>query len=184
MVYKGKILKNKKTGQTLEFVTTSAESAGSAIEIISTFPIKAQKAPPLHYHPIQDEHFEVISGELTLRIDNEVCYLRKGEKIFIPKKTKHSMWNEAGKPAVVNWIITPALKTEEFFENIIGTTEDQETDDSGVPSILQVSLFAQAFSKEFRLASPAYIIQKVLFTCLAPVAYIAGYRKKYKKYTN
>ena len=29
------------------------------------------KAPPVHYHPAQDEHFEVLEGTLTARVEGE-----------------------------------------------------------------------------------------------------------------
>jgi hypothetical protein len=59
MAYKAKIIGNAKTKQTLEFITTSKESDGRLLEMISAYEPHS-KEPAQHYHPLQDEQFTVL----------------------------------------------------------------------------------------------------------------------------
>ena len=48
--------------------------------------------PPVHFHPSQDERFEVSEGELRVNLDGEERTLRAGDTLVIPRGTPHSMW--------------------------------------------------------------------------------------------
>lgn len=94
--------------------------------------------PPIaHYHPNQDEEFEVLEGELTVHMGDEERTLAAGDRLSIPRDAVHAMWNAGDAPARATWRVTPALRTLEMFETIAG---------GGVPD------FLERFSAEFRLA--------------------------------
>jgi hypothetical protein len=140
------------------------------------------KEPPPHYHPNQEEFFEVLSGSISVRIDNEVRILSQGETLHIPVNKTHSMWNHTNDTTVVNWKVKPALETEYFLEIAMGLANDGKTNQDGVPSILQIALLFAKFSEVFRLAKTPYIIQKILFSMISPFAYLLGYKPSYSKY--
>ena len=48
-------------------------------------------APPKHFHPSQDERFEVLEGVLTARVDGEQRELRPGDVLDIPRGAVHRM---------------------------------------------------------------------------------------------
>jgi quercetin dioxygenase-like cupin family protein len=183
MAFKGKIITNSKTKQTLEFVTTSRDSKGRSLEMIASYE-PYSKEPPQHYHPYQYEHFTVVEGELTIRLNGRLIILQQGEFIDIPRNTVHSMWNNSSKKTMVGWKIMPALKTEYLLETAIGLANDNKTNDDGMPGLLQTALLASNYSKEFRLAKPPHIVQKILFALLAPFARATGKKAVYKKYTD
>jgi hypothetical protein len=88
------------------------------------------------------------------------------------------MWAaEAG--ARVNWQTRPALKTEAFFETIWGLAKDGKVNDKGVPTLLRVALIAREYEDVFRLASPPWAVQRLLFGSLAPIGILLGYRAEY-----
>lgn len=72
-------------------------------------------APPPHFHPKQDERFEVLAGSLTVVIDGTTRVLEAGNRLEIPRGTPHRMWNPADAPAHARWTVSPALRTEELF---------------------------------------------------------------------
>jgi len=82
----------------------------------------------------------------------------------------------------VNWKVKPAMNTENLFETMNGLIKDGKTNSRGMPGILQISLTVSKFSPVFRLTRPAYIVQKILFFMIRPIAWLAGYRAVYKKY--
>ena len=78
------------------------------------------KPPPKHFHPHQDEHFEVLTGTLSFRVDGDERTLAAGETIDIPRGKVHQVWNAGGEPASATWITRPALRTRQWFEAIDG----------------------------------------------------------------
>jgi len=181
MAYSGKKITNPITGQTIHFLQTASDTEGQLLEMESSFaPYSKEPAP--HFHPYQDEVFEVIRGELSIRINGQIHLLTEGQKITICRNTVHSMWNHSSLPSTVNWKVTPALETEEFFENAMGLASDGRSGKNGMPSLLQASLMVPRYADEFRLASPAPWVQHVLFSMLKPLAKLKGLRARYTAY--
>src|SRR3954467_7338615 len=59
--------------------------------------------PPAHYHPSQDEHFEVLEGTVRVRTPDGERDLRTGETVDIARGTVHQFWNAGVEPARVRW---------------------------------------------------------------------------------
>jgi len=78
--------------------------------------------PPDHYHPQQDEHFEVLEGAIRVVLDGEERRVEAGETLDIPAGTHHQMAGDG--PARVKWEVRPALKTADFFERLYGGQVD------------------------------------------------------------
>jgi quercetin dioxygenase-like cupin family protein len=181
MAVKNKVLINRITGQDIKFLQTSKDTGGKLLEIESIYH-SFSKEPPPHYHPHQEEDFEVLKGEISVRVNGKLRVLKQGEHLHIPANQIHSMWNNTHNITVVNWKVQPALDSEYFLETAIGLVNDGKTNNAGIPNILQVALMVNKFSHVFRLANPPYAIQKILFLALTPFAYIFGFRPSYPKY--
>jgi mannose-6-phosphate isomerase-like protein (cupin superfamily) len=80
-------------------------------------------APPAHFHPAQDEHFEVLEGGVRCKTPDGERDLRAGETIDIPRETVHQFWNPGDEPARVRWEVRPALRTRSFFSAIAAAPE-------------------------------------------------------------
>jgi mannose-6-phosphate isomerase-like protein (cupin superfamily) len=93
--------------------------------------------PPEHYHPRQDEHFEVIEGAVKAVVNGEELRYVAGESFDIPAGTPHQMAGDG--PARVRWEVRPALRAAEFFERAY----------SGDPG----ADFYERFADEFRLTT-------------------------------
>lgn len=181
MAYQGKIIRNRKTGQQIEFIQTAKDTNGEWLEMESIFlPNSIEPVP--HYHPFQEELFTVLEGTICVRLKKEAKILKQGDQLCIRPNEVHSMWNPSDKKTKLNWKVFPALDTEYFLENGIGIANNRRTNGQGMPGLLQVSLVAKKFSHVFRIARPPYPVQKILFSILAPIALLAGYRSGYKEY--
>lgn len=181
MAYAGKKISNRHTGQSILFLQTARDTEGQLLEMESSFaPFSKEPAP--HFHPYQHEVFTVISGELTVRMEDRVIVLTPGQQLEIPRYKVHAMWNNSSRNTVVNWKVSPALETEEFLENAMGLAHEGRINSNGMPSLLQVALMARRYEAEFRLSKPSPLVQKLLFTVLKPFALLAGYQASYKKY--
>ena len=178
MVEAGDALQNPVSGQHLIIRNTAQDTGGELLEVEAVYTKPTPSRPPVHYHPRQEERFEVLDGRLNVLVGGQERTLGEGEVVTVAPGVPHAMWAaEAG--ARVNWQTRPALKTEAFFETLWGLAKDGEVNDKGVPNLLRVALIAREYEDEFRLASPPWAVQRLLFGSLAPVGRLLGDRAEY-----
>ena len=79
----------------------------------ASYPADASPPPP-HYHPSQDEHFEVLEGAIALKVGHERSVVPAGESFDIPRGVAHTL-GPADGAARVRWEVRPALRTEQFL---------------------------------------------------------------------
>ena len=96
-----------------------------------------------HYHPSQDEHFEVQSGRIHAVIGGEEVWFDEGERFEIPAGTPHQMAAEG--PTVLKWQVRPSLRTAEFFERFYDAL------DNGFPAGTTAQDFLAEYGDVFRL---------------------------------
>jgi quercetin dioxygenase-like cupin family protein len=178
LVEAGAAMENPVSGQHLIIRNTAQDTGGELLEVESVYTKPTPSRPPVHYHPRQEERFEVLSGRLNVQVDGRERTLGEGEVLIVPAGVPHEMWAaEAG--ARVNWQTRPALKTEAFFETAWRLAKDGKVNGKGVPNLLRVALIAREYEDEFRLASPPRALPRALFGLLAPVGRLFGYRAEY-----
>jgi quercetin dioxygenase-like cupin family protein len=79
--------------------------------------------PPMHWHPVQHEHFEVLTGELTVGLgDADPRVLRAGETLDLAPRTAHRIWNAGEQGCTARWVVTPALRTAKMFRAMEGSS--------------------------------------------------------------
>lgn len=178
MAKTGDVLDNPFTGQRLVFRKTARETGGELLEVESVYTKPSPSRPPAHYHPHQEERFEVLSGALRVRVGDEERMLREGDVLVVPPNTPHEMWAEEGGVRV-SWRTYPALETESFFETLWGLARDGKTNEKGAPNLFRMAVIAREYADEFRLAKPPYPVQRMIFAALAPAGRLLGYRARY-----
>jgi quercetin dioxygenase-like cupin family protein len=137
--------------QTVRVLTSTTD----LLELESTW-APHSAVPPRHLHPLQEEHFEVLEGDLTVRVGQAGPRLvRAGKGISVPRGAAHAMWNAGAVPARAVWRITPALRTERLFREMEG----------GMPVPRAARVFS-AYTDEYRLAVPFWL-QRAAFAVLA-----------------
>ena len=97
-----------------------------------------------HYHPSQDEHFEVVSGRIHAVIGGEEAWYDQGQRFDVPAGVPHQMAAEG--PTVLKWEVRPALRTAEFFERFYDAL------DNGFPEGMTAQDFLAEYSDVFRLS--------------------------------
>ena len=110
----GDVISNPVAKMRLEVLQTRDSTDGELFEVEATY--EPNSNPPLpHLHPSQEEHFEVRSGRMRVRIGGEERDLVAGDSLDVPRETIHSMWNPGPDQTVLLWQTRPALRTEDFF---------------------------------------------------------------------
>lgn len=88
MVQVGERMVNPRTGQTMIFRQTSRDTHGRLLQFES-FNEPDGAAEPEHIHPHQESSCEVLSGQLTFRIDGGERVLQAGDTVTIPAGVPH-----------------------------------------------------------------------------------------------
>lgn len=97
--------------------------------------------PPAHWHPRQEERFEVLEGELTVVLGAAPPrVVRAGERFVVRPRTVHRMWNASDAVTRASWEVTPAQRTAEMMRS--------RASGGGA---LQVPVLLWRFRHEFRI---------------------------------
>jgi quercetin dioxygenase-like cupin family protein len=131
-----------------------------------------------HVHPLQEERFMVTQGKAGFTVGDQQLQLGPGETIIVPAGHAHTFWNAGTDEMRVVMEFRPALAevTGRFYEFYFGLAQAGKARKNGLPSLWQVALQAEEFGEHARLASPPWVVQRVLFAVLKPVARLLGYR--------
>src|SRR5918997_1509274 len=183
MAKAGDKLYNPVQGDSLVFWRTARDSGGELMS--GELVVAPSGGNPLHVHPLQEEHFEVLSGTFGVQIGAEQRSLGEGEEATVPPGTPHRWFNEDDQhEARVSVELRPALNSETFFETLYGLARDGKTNKNGVPNLLQQAVTLNGINKgEIYLASPPVAVQKALLAALAPVGRLLGYKDHYPKHS-
>lgn len=148
-------------------------SGPEALEVEATYG-PGGSAPPKHFHPSQDEHFEVVSGAIRVRVDGKERALEQGEQIDIPRGSVHQMWNPGAEPARVRWRTAPAGRTEQWFRAIDALHRQGKVGRNGMPGPLAFGVILSEYRDVFRLAGPDWLLRPAL-AGLAAIGRARGY---------
>ena len=183
MARAGEKIYNPVQGDSIVFRQTARDTGGELMS--GELVVSPGGGNPLHVHPLQEEHFEVLSGTLGVQIGEEHQNLEEGQEATVPPGTPHRWFNESDREETrVLGEVRPALNSEAYFETLYGLAGDGRTDESGVPNPLQFAVMLNGLHNgEIYLAEPPMALQKALFALLAPVGKLVGYRDHYPKYS-
>jgi len=169
-------------GGRLVFRQTAGSTGGELLEMEAYYEPNSE-LPPEHYHPNQEERFEVVTGIIRTIVDGQERSYHPGEDFTIPPGVSHAMHNVSDEEGHVIWQTRPALRTEMFHETIRGLSRDGKLSAGGTPDFLQAVVIAQEYNQEFRLKKPPYAVQWLLFAVLAPLGKLKGFRGRYPEYS-
>ncbi|MFN9998335.1 MAG: cupin domain-containing protein [bacterium] len=177
----GQIMVNPDTGDVYEFLATAKDTEGQRVSIKMTLKSKGEQVPN-HFHALQDEHFEILSGKLTVLLDGKQREIGVGAKTTLPKNKPHNHYNTGDEPAVFIQSVSPALDFDYLLENIIGLTIDGKMP-NGKAGLVQELVNMKYLDSKSCLASIPVGVQTFLMHLVAPIARRFGYRAIYKKYS-
>ena len=163
----------------------TAESTGGEFAEFDLFLGPGAKLAAAHAHPSQREDFRIERGAIVLRVDKEdEERLEAGAERSIAPGTAH-VWGQTGPDeAHVVIRLTPALRSEDFFETFCGLAGDGKANKKGLPrNPLQFAVMAHEFRREFALPAPAArAIGGPVLAVLAWLGRLTGLKPTYPAY--
>ena len=179
MTNSGHDITNPRSGQRMIFRKTGKDTNGTVTEIESFNPPSKEREPE-HVHPKQISSCEVISGIIHFRMDGKTHILNPGDSLEIPAGVPHYFWNESAEEAHTIQRFYPALEIDGFFKCYFAFARNGMLNKKGMPSLLRMSRPMLKYQNEIRTVNPPWAVQKAVFTALAPVAGMLGYKKTYE----
>jgi len=129
-----------------------------------------------HVHPEQEEHVNVVAGELRVAFRDEMWTVTEGEEVTFPPGETHRHWNASDHPARIEWEVRPALRTEEWAESIYTLAQAGKTNREGAPGLLQSAvIFDEYPATSVYLTIAPIPAQRIASSLLAPIARLLGY---------
>jgi quercetin dioxygenase-like cupin family protein len=153
---------------------TIRQRTPDVLEVEAVYAPHGQR-PPKHLHPFQDEHFEVLEGEVMVKTPRFERKLTAGEAIDIPRRTSHQMWNAATTQARVRWETRPPGRTQEWFEAIDALHRSGRVGSNGMPGPLAFGTMLTRYRDVFRLAGVPDQLTRPVLAVLGVVGRRRGY---------
>jgi quercetin dioxygenase-like cupin family protein len=120
-------------------------------------------APPPHFHPDQDERFEVLEGELTALVDGSEQVLKPGDTLEVPRGAVHKMWNSSDGPTRAVWQTRPAGRTLDWWKAVDGLGRRHPPGRGGISSPTRLAALLSEYEDVIRLAAgPKPLVDAVL----------------------
>ncbi|MBD0338969.1 MAG: cupin domain-containing protein [Thermoleophilia bacterium] len=174
MAARGERLENPVTGERLVWRATSAETGGTLLAF--DFSLRVGGSVPLaHVHPLQEERFRVLAGRARVRLGGRTVVARPGDEVVVPPGTVHRLWNDGEEELQAVIEFRPALRLEQFFEQLWGLARDGRLDKRGLPSPLQLAVMAPEYLDEVALPVVPVGVQRAALALVAPLARARGY---------
>ena len=179
MITTGQSITNRVTGETLVFRTTSADTNGERV-VVETFVEPNGAVAAAHVHPAQEERFEVLAGELEVRLGKRTLVAKPGDRVLVPAGTPHRFRNVGDETAHFVCEVTPALGFEQLIETMFSLAEDGKVSKKGMPNPFRLAVIAKHHFGDVRLPFPPAWLQRVGLALGAPLGRVLGYSPTYE----
>jgi mannose-6-phosphate isomerase-like protein (cupin superfamily) len=160
---RGETIENPVTGERITFVETAADTRGELLRFELVMP-PGVGVPVAHVHCYQEERFELLAGAGRFRVGRDVVRARTGDIVVVPPGAAHRFWNDGDEELRVTVDFRPALRTEQFFEQLWGGGLTR----FGLPGLrLATELAGQGYLEEVSLPWIPMAVQRAMQRVLA-----------------
>jgi quercetin dioxygenase-like cupin family protein len=128
-----------------------------------------------HFHPKQEERFEVVKGRVRGHVDGQERTVSAGESAVMPPGAWHLWWNDGEEEAQLLVEVRPALRTEQFYE----VMAEVKMSERGIPNPLHGALVMRAYRDEQqfkRMQNPLF--KGVVVPVFAAIGKLLGYSSR------
>jgi quercetin dioxygenase-like cupin family protein len=154
---------------------SAAETGGERVELEMTLPPGAAGPPP-HFHPRQEEQWQVLAGTLEVQVDGNWRTLREGESESIPAGHVHTLRNRTNEDVRVLDVHIPALDFQDYMQDLHRLTEAGKITSLRSPRSL---IYLATVLREHRTTQlTASRLQRIAESALAGLGKLLGMRAR------
>ena len=178
MTHAGDVFENPATRETGRIITGGGDTDGRYMQ--SETRVRPGGAVSVeHRHPGCSERFEVLEGELTVKLDGETRVLTAGEQVTIPPGAAHHYANASDEDVVFRFDVWPAARFEQMVVTLFALGMEGRTDAKGAPSPLQMAVILDEYGDVLELVGPPRWLQRIAIPLLARIGRLRGLRPSY-----
>ena len=126
---------------------------------------------PTHYHPRQEERFEVLAGHVRFVVDGRRVEGGPGTRLVAPRGVRHAFRNIGSEQAHLRVEVEPALDLQEFLEEVAALARERLYTRRGMPTrpraVVELADLMVRYGDTTVMTFPPQAIQRLL---LAPLA--------------
>jgi mannose-6-phosphate isomerase-like protein (cupin superfamily) len=179
MIRSGQTIENPVTGEQLIFHATARDTNGEYVRVETVLRPGASVAAA-HLHPYQTERFEVLAGQVGMKVGRKRLELGPGETATVDPGTPHRFWNAGDGEARFTCEVRPAGAFEQLIETMFGLAADGKTSRKGMPSPLRLAVIARHHFDDVRLPLVPAALQRAALAIGAPLGRALGYTPAYE----
>lgn len=122
-----------------------------------------ESGPPLHYHPAQQETYEVLEGEGEFILGARTLRVTAGDIIEIPPETPHTFKNIGASRLVMRDTHLPALTFEDMMRELHGLVQSGRVRGfNNFTSLIYLSMLWVKHSRVQRSVTPPFVVMKTM----------------------
>ena len=119
MAYRNQVLDMTPLRMKFTVLQTADDTGGKSLDLHwELLPGCNMKDPLIHIHPHAIETYEILEGEMEFFVKDKWIRAKKGHQLTVPIGVKHAFRNPSGKIVRVFNTHQPALKMENYFEDV------------------------------------------------------------------
>lgn len=118
--------------------------------------------PPIHFHPVQEEEFRIIYGELMVYKKDKWIKLKAGDTLTIPAKTHHTYKNASKEAVLFDFCITPRVRFKQMIEEMDIYVQQSKIRGTDFRSILYLCRVMNAFPDVTQSVKPPQFVVKLM----------------------
>lgn len=169
----GRVLENPISGERIIIRESGADNGGQLL-VFDHFLPPGGHVPAGHVHPVQEERFTVIEGEMRFRLGRRTILASPGDSVVIPAGAPHWFGNAGAGVSHARVEVRPALRMEEMFEATEAMGRAGRFPGTRLPRLSDLALLMIDFQRELGVPRiPAVLIKVVL----GPLAWLGRRRR-------
>lgn len=134
--------------------------------------------PARHVHFKQDEHFEVVQGEMTYELcDDPAKVLSPGQGATFLRNQPHKFWNSGDKELVVSCWVKPANNVIFYLSTLYEATAGQNRPD---PNPFDGAYLITRYRSEYDIIEMPAFVKKVIVPATYLVGKLTGRYRKFR----
>src|SRR6266849_1497880 len=168
----GQVIDNPISGERIVIRQSGADTHGRLLAFDLFLP-PGGHVPATHAHPVQEERFTVVAGQMRFQIGRRSSLAGPRDTLVVKPGTAHWFGNVGPDTAVARVEIRPALRMEELLERSGAIGAGASSPGKLMPRLPDLALVLLEFERELAVPRiPAVLLR--LF--LLPFAWLARHR--------
>ena len=134
---------------------------------------------PPHRHPLQQERFQVLEGNVRFVVDCTGRFATAGDRVVADPGVEHSFENTGDEEARIAVEVEPALDLQQFLEEAASLARAGKYTRRGVPrgprAALELAVLIDNHRETTVMSSPPRFVQRLFLSPLAKLGRRLGY---------